>query len=57
MLFNEYPILTDNDTDVTIVRTLEPCKESNWLSSYECRISAVRQKEEIGGIAPRLQKW
>ena len=57
MLFNEYSIFTDNEIDYTVARTLEPCKDSNWLPLYECKMSSSGQKEEIGGIALRLQKW
>ena len=52
--FNTYTILTDNEIDLRINKTLEPSIANSWLPSYEFDIFLHNSEERLGGICIRI---
>ena len=52
--FNTYAVLTDNEIDLRINKTLGPSSETGWLPSYEFDIFLHDSNERVGGICIRI---
>ena len=52
--FNTYNVLTDNEIDLRINKTLASSNETCFLPSYEFDIYLHNSKERVGGICIRI---
>lgn len=53
-IFNIYNVLTDNEIDLYINKTLTPSTVNCFLPSYEFDIYLHNSKERVGGICIRI---